>query len=170
MDGESGEALPKSFAGVVLFKKGMHFFYIFDTDLDGPTAPGATGTLGTWDSMHVFEVEQRNDAELHKSAHYKVSSTVMLTLRRSEVQDYVDMGGNLSRQMEDTLKVSDAASHIVNLGHMIEEAENKIRNQIQEIYFGKMHDVVTQLRSTEDLEASRNAKKLQEELVAGWER
>jgi len=94
----------------------------------------------------------------------------MLTLRRSEVQDYVDMGGNLSRQMEDTLKVSDAASHIVNLGHMIEEAENKIRNQIQEIYFGKMHDVVNQLRSTEDLEASRNAKKLQEELVAGWER
>ena len=33
-----------------------------------------------------------------------------------------------------------------------------------------MRDVVDHLRSLEDLEASRNAKKLQEELVAGWER
>lgn len=63
-----------------------------------------------------------------------------------------------------------ATGHVVNLGRLIEDVESRVRNQLQEIYFGKMVDVVGHLRSTENLEASRNAKKLQEELVAGWER
>lgn len=33
-----------------------------------------------------------------------------------------------------------------------------------------MRDVVDQLRSLESLEGSRNAKKVQDELIAGWER
>ena len=48
--------------------------------------------------------------------------------------------------------------------------ESKIRNQLQEIYFGKMRDTVDQLRSTQDLEALRLAQQLQEELRGGWER
>ena len=66
--------------------------------------------------------------------------------------------------------MTDSASHIVNLGRLMEDMESKIRNQLQEIYFGKMRDTVDQLRSTEDLEALRLAQQLQEELRGGWER
>ena len=58
----------------------------------------------------------------------------------------------------------------MNLGRLLEDMESKIRNQLQEIYFGKMRDTVDQLRSTEDLEALRLAQQLQAELRGGWER
>ena len=58
----------------------------------------------------------------------------------------------------------------MNIGRLIEEMENKIRNQLQEIYFGKTRDIVDQLRSIEDLEAMRLARQVQEELRGGWER
>lgn len=96
----------------------------------------------------------------------------MLTLKRQDPADVgvVDLSGHLTRQGEETQPVVNAASHIANLGRLIEELENKMRNQLQEIYFGKMYDTIEQLRSVEDLEALRNAKKLQEELRGGWER
>ncbi|KAI3620602.1 hypothetical protein CBS9595_002569 [Malassezia furfur] len=162
--------VPANFAGVVLFKK----------DLEGSADDTAKGTFGSWDSIHVFEVAtvpssgSAGSATTVKSAKYKLSSTVMLTLNRHDgdaiARKNVDLSGSLSRQTEETMKVTDVTNHIINLGRIIEDVESKIRNQLQEIYFGKTHDIVEQLRSLEDLEASRNAKKLQEELVAGWER
>ncbi|KAI3628782.1 CAP2 [Malassezia furfur] len=148
--------------------------------LEGSADATAKGTFGTWDSIHVFEIAtvpssgSADSSTTVKSAKYKLSSTVMLTLNRHDggasARKNVDLSGSLSRQMEETMKVTDVTNHIINLGRLIEDVESKIRNQLQEIYFGKTHDIVEQLRSLEDLEASRNAKKLQEELVAGWER
>lgn len=132
----------------------------------------ASGTLGTWESIHVFEIETQVTSAGAQTARYKLSSSVMLTLKRRDpaTVGQVDLSGILTRQTEETLPVAGATGHVVNLGHLIEDVESRVRNQLQEIYFGKMVDVVGQLRSTENLEASRHAKKLQEELVAGWER
>ena len=96
----------------------------------------------------------------------------MLTLKRQAPGELglVDLSGHLTRQGQDTQGVTDSDSHIVNLGRLLEDMESKIRNQLQEIYFGKMRDTVDQLRSTEDLEALRLAQQLQEELRGGWER
>lgn len=66
----------------------------------------------------------------------------MLTLNRhnglSDPQGNVDLSGSLSRQVrifltqtEETMKVTDAAGHIVNLGRIVEDVESKIRNQLQ---------------------------------------
>jgi capping protein (actin filament) muscle Z-line, beta len=38
--------------------------------------------------------------------------------------------------------VSETSPHIANIGRMIEDMENKIRNTLNEIYFGKTKDVV----------------------------
>lgn len=66
------------------------------------------------------------------------------------------------------LPVNDNGSHVVNMGRMVEDLENKIRNQLQEVYFGKTRDVLEQMRSLESLEAIRNTQRIHDELVTGW--
>lgn len=136
--------VPANFAGVVLFKK----------DVD----------TGTWDSLHVFEVTTAG-----KMAHYKLNSTVMLTLT-SRAHGAVDLSGSLSRESDERLRVSDFQSHIVNLGRLVEDAEGRIRNQLQEVYFGKTRDVVGQVRSQMSLAARRDAARAHDELVLGWQK
>ena len=48
---------------------------------------------------------------------------------------------------------------------MVEEQETKMRNLLQDVYFGKTRDVVHELRSVEDLERARKQRELQRELV-----
>ena len=48
---------------------------------------------------------------------------------------------------------------------MVEEQEIKMRNLLQEVYFGKTRDVVRDLRSMDDLEKARKQRDLQKELV-----
>jgi len=48
---------------------------------------------------------------------------------------------------------------------MIEEMEIKMRNLLQEVYFGKTRDVVYDLRSLDNLEKARRQRELQKELV-----
>lgn len=43
--------------------------------------------------------------------------------------------------------------------------EIKMRNLLQEVYFGKTRDVVHDLRSLEDLDTARKQRELQRELV-----
>ena len=137
--------VPANFAGVVLFKKD-------------------TADHGTWDSLHVFEV-----ATAGKTAHYKLNSTVMLTLG-SRTLGAVDLSGSLSRECDERLRVSDFQGHIANLGRLVEETESRIRNQLQEVYFGKTRDVVGLVRSRASLAATREAARVHEELVTGWQR
>jgi len=48
---------------------------------------------------------------------------------------------------------------------MIEDQEIKMRNLLQDVYFGKTRDVVHDLRSLESLEKARRQRELQKELV-----
>jgi len=48
---------------------------------------------------------------------------------------------------------------------MIEDMEIKMRNLLQEVYFGKTRDVVSELRSQESLERARRQREVQRELV-----
>lgn len=50
--------------------------------------------------------------------------------------------------MEADMPVTEGdASHVVNIGKLVEEMELKMRNLLQEVYFGKAKDVVGDLRS-----------------------
>ncbi|KAG5357776.1 F-actin-capping protein subunit beta [Yarrowia sp. B02] len=125
-----------SFAGVVLLKK---------------TSPGSS-----WDSIHVFEVETSRGEGV-----YRVTSTVILDLGKTALS----LSGNLTRQTEREMAVDEPSQHIANLGSIVEDVESKLRNQLQEVYFGKARDIVGQVRS---IEAEDAAKKLrQEEVIKG---
>ena len=77
----------------------------------------------------------------------------------------MDLSGNMTRQIEQDMPVTDDSSHIVNVGKLVEDMELKMRNLlrmrmpsirisdvadiwgIEEVYFGKAKDVVGDLRS-----------------------
>jgi len=147
------------FAGVVLLKKVIK-----------PLLPA--DPTGSWDSIHVFEASERG-----RTAHYKLTSTVMLHIIAGKKtssgkegdgvtgDSHADLSGSLTRQTEQDATLQDAASHITNTGRMIEDMEIKMRNLLQEVYFGKTRDVVYELRSVESLQKAKMQRDLQRELV-----
>ena len=71
------------------------------------------------------------------------------------------LGGSLTRQVEQDCPVSEASPHIANIGRLVEDMENKIRNTLNEIYFGKTRDIVNGLRSVEPLSDANKKQALQ---------
>lgn len=143
--------LDVGFAGVILIKK-----ILGDDDKD---------TQGTWDSIHVVEVTDRKAAS--KNAYYKLTTTVMLTLKTElghNVKGEMNLSGSLTRQSEQDAKVEDHKQHIANIGRMVEGMENTIRSQLETIYFGKTNDIVNGIRSIDSLDDERKKANLQSEL------
>jgi len=98
---------------------------------------------GTWDSIHVVEVK-----DLKKNANYKLTSTVMLSIEtETAATGKVSLGGSLTRQDVKDFPVNEANSHVSNIGRMVEDMEIKIRNTLEQIYFGKTKDIVNELRN-----------------------
>jgi capping protein beta len=103
-----------------------------------------SSSSGSWDSIHVFDAQDRA-----RTAHYKLTSTVILSLgTENEALGGLDLSGNMVRQVEADMAVEDDTSHVANIGKMVEDMELKMRNLLQEVYFGKAKDVVGDLRST----------------------
>ncbi|CAH1772825.1 unnamed protein product, partial [Owenia fusiformis] len=140
--------LDHGFAGVILIKK---------------AGDGSKTTKGCWDSIHVVEVQEKATG---RNAHYKLTSTAMLWLQTNKTgSGTMNLGGSLTRQTEQDAPVSDASPHIKNIGTMVEDMENKIRNTLNEIYFGKTRDIVNGLRSVQPLQDETSQKMLQNELA-----
>ena len=59
--------------------------------------------------------------EKGRSAHYKLTSTVMLWLQTiKEGSGTMNLGGSLTRQAEADHPIGDGSPHISNLGRMVE--------------------------------------------------
>lgn len=149
-------ALDEGFAGVVLFKKTA-------------SAGGSVGK-GGWDSIHVLEV---NEAATKRSAHYKLTSTVILDLGLSTSNvDNLDLAGNLTRQTQSDLSLGGfrdsevEQGHVVNIGRMVEDMETRMRNLLQEVYFGKAKDVVGDLRSIQPLSEAERDKAAHRDVIS----
>ncbi|KAF2847851.1 F-actin capping protein, beta subunit [Plenodomus tracheiphilus IPT5] len=139
------------FAGCVLLKKAVT-----------PT-PSSTGS---WDSIHVFDAQDRT-----RTAHYKLTSTVILSLGTSSPAiTSLDLSGNMVRQVEADLAVEDDTSHVANIGKMVEDMELKMRNLLQEVYFGKAKDVVGDLRSVQGLSGVQRDRATQREMISSMGR
>ncbi|RWS15328.1 F-actin-capping protein subunit beta-like protein [Dinothrombium tinctorium] len=134
--------LEHGFAGVILIKK---------------VGDGSRKIKGCWDSIHVIEVQEKSSG---RNAHYKLTSTVMLWLQTNKPgSGTMNLGGSLTRQTTQDASVSSDNPHIVNIGRMVEDMENKIRNTLNEIYFGKTNKIVADLRSVN----ARNVDQKQQE-------
>jgi len=140
--------LEHGFAGVILIKKSG----------DGDSRK----IKGCWDSIHVVEVQEKGNG---RTAHYKLTSTCMLWLQTNKAKSgTMNLGGSLTRQIEQDASVSEASPHIANIGRLVEDMENKIRLTLNEIYFGKTRDIVNGLRSVQPLGSTRKMEEIQAEL------
>lgn len=145
--------LDHGFAGVILIKK---------------AGDGSRKIQGCWDSIHVVEVQEKPTG---RNAHYKLTSTVMLWLQTNKIASgKMNLGGSLTRQIEMDAPVSETSPHIANIGRMVEEMENKIRNTLNEIYFGKTKDIVHGLRSLQPLAAQQAQQALKQDLAAALQK
>lgn len=141
------------FAGVILIKK---------------AGDGSQKIKGCWDSIHVVEVVEKSSG---RNAHYKLTSTAMLWLQTNkEGSGTMNLGGSLTRQAEQDSVVSEVTPHIANIGRMVEDMENKIRNTLNDIYFGKTKDIVNGLRSVVPADVARKKAALQHDLALALQR
>lgn len=139
--------IDNGFAGVILIKK---------------TGDGAKNIKGCWDAVHVIEVLDKG-----KTANYKLTSTIMLWLQTTkEESGTLNLGGSMTRQVSEDRSVTDANSHICNIGTMIEELENQMRNYINEIYFGKTQNIANDFRKINGVAEGVLARKMQAEIAA----
>merc|ERR1711868_228208 len=142
--------LDHGFAGVILIKKAG----------DGDSKK----IKGCWDSIHVVEVQEKSSG---RSAHYKLTSTSMLWLTTNKPRSgTMNLGGSLTRQVEQDCSVSEASPHIANIGRLVEDMENKIRNTLNEIYFGKTRDIVNGLRSVQPLSKNEEREAFKKDIFA----
>jgi len=134
-----------SFAGAVLFKK---------------AGDGSQKIRGCWDSIHVFEVALNAD-----QWQYKLTTTIMLWLQtRRRDSGILNLGGSLTRQFEHQVPTNQSA-HIIEIGKLVEEVENKMRITLNSIYFDKTRDIVNLLRTVTPLsERAKNREQLAAEL------
>ncbi|SCV69339.1 BQ2448_2359 [Microbotryum intermedium] len=172
------------FAGVVLLQKSRWhsskskvadldranleaFFALIRRSLANEMSDLSSST-SSWDSVHVFEASERG-----RTAHYKLTSTVMLYISRTAIKlpksKEVTLCGSMTRQNELEAPLDAASnqlgSHVVNLGRMIEDMEIKMRNLLQEVYFSKTKGVVSSLRSTVGYGEQHKRMALQGELA-----
>ncbi|KAJ5309412.1 Dolichol phosphate-mannose biosynthesis regulatory [Penicillium atrosanguineum] len=143
--------LDDGFAGVILLKKGV---------------TSGSQSSGEWDSIHVFEATDRA-----RMSHYKLTSTVILHLaNENQALGEMDLSGNMTRQVEADLPVESDASHIANVGRLVEDMELKMRNLLQEVYFGKAKDVVGELRSLAPLSETNRDRATQLEMIKSMQK
>ncbi|XP_078444722.1 subunits of heterodimeric actin filament capping protein Capz superfamily [Wolffia australiana] len=123
-------------------------FACFVIKKDGSkSAHGRRGYLqeGTWDAIHVIEVSLQVDG----TARYCLTSTVMLSMTTErEASGTFNLSGSIRRQMNLDLPIDDG--HICNMGKMIEEMEGKLRNSLDQVYFGKTREMVCNLRPLQE--------------------
>ncbi|AEO66115.1 eedf4df6-e91d-4eaa-a1a4-f57427c3914c [Thermothielavioides terrestris] len=144
--------LDDGFAGVVLLKKA--------------SPQNDSTSSGVWDSIHVFEASERG-----RTSNYRLTSTVILSLAtRGASLGEVDLSGYMTRQVEQDLPVENDESHIANIGRLVEDMELKMRNLLQEVYFGKAKDVVGDLRSIGSLSEGQRDRETQRELIGSMRR
>lgn len=106
-----------------------------------------------------------------RTAHYKLTSTVILHLSTgNDNLGEMDLSGNMTRQIESDLAVEDDTSHIANIGKLVEDMELKMRNLLQEVYFGKAKDVVGDLRSIGMLTEANKDKATHQEMINSMKR
>ncbi|OVA17029.1 F-actin-capping protein subunit beta [Macleaya cordata] len=137
------------------YEGGVSSVYMWEDDNEGfiacflikkdgsKTGQGRRGYLqeGGWDAIHVIQVGPEDDA----MAHYCLTSTVMLSLTTNdESSGNFNLSGSIRRQMNMDLSVADG--HLCNMGKMIEEMESKLRNSLDQVYFGKTREMVCTLR------------------------
>jgi len=127
---EDDSSTKNNFACAIMFKK------------DGSGLRGVD--KGIWDSIHVVDVKIGSDK---KSASYELTTTIILSMCTEG--GGLDLSGSVQRQTKVDAKFDDTPynSHLVNIGKVMQDMENSLRDKLQSVYFDKAREITGYLRS-----------------------
>ncbi|XWS15330.1 hypothetical protein CRYUN_Cryun35bG0086600 [Craigia yunnanensis] len=146
------------------YEGGISSVYMWENDNDGfvvcflikkdgsKNGQGRRGYLeeGAWDAIHVIEVGPEEEGTMR----YCLTSTVMLSLTTDDESSGIfSLSGSIRRQMNMNLSAADG--HLCNMGKVIEEMEGKLRNSLDQVYFGKTKEMVCTLRPPSEVAQMR---------------
>ena len=130
------------------YEGGVSSAYFWDTDegfagcflIKKVAATGAEVEGGSWDVVHVIEADKGVTAEPGTAVHYKLTTTVLLTLHPTLPKPAsVSLCGNLTKQSEATVPLAPGPKgHVVAMGKLVEAMESRVRDTLQQVYFGKV--------------------------------
>lgn len=136
-------------------------------------AEGDDGPLrgGAWDAIHIIEGGVFPSTS---SLKLKLTTSIILHLDTAHaVLDSFLLSGSITRQSDHHFTFSSASSAaaareqeiIVFMGRIVEEMESRMRGSLQEIYFGKTHDVINEIRPVLPAGFLRHQADLQREMA-----
>ena len=122
---------------------------------------------GNWDAIHVVEVRPDKPGTFS----YKLTTTVMLRAQTDHTSagasgGNFDLSGSLTRQKWVTLAGKAVEDHIANMGRLVEDMENQMRDTVEEVYFGKTKNVVNGLYKLRGAQQEQTSAALQRGLMA----
>lgn len=129
----------KHFAGAILIKKEHN----------------EQGVNCCWDSIHLIEVTEDNK----EKCLYKLTSTLIIWIETNNAESgLMKLSSNVMKQKEACLNTV-GSGHCVNIGKMIEEMENQLKDSIKEIHFDKTINCLNRLRIFQANSDDNNARK-----------
>ena len=123
---------------------------------------------GNWDSSNLITVTFDNDASGKKKAKYNLITTVNLAMSfESKICGKVCLSGTIARSSHYSKVVNDYTAdeaHVTNIGVLVEDMENSIRNTLDTIYCMKSKQIIDTARynPTEGKPCIAQAKALKE--------
>lgn len=125
---------------------------------------------GNWDAIHIVNCTLNMASA---KAIYKLTSTVMITMD-SQYEDLgnLNLAGSCAKNAEKTVPLPSDFSeksdmfHIRNIGRMIEENENALRNEISDNYINKQRQIMNTGRLIDGSIDDEAKAKFKEELAA----
>ena len=105
---------------------------------------------GSWDSSNLITVTCKDGSAGKKKAKYNLISTVNLAMSfDSKICGKVCLSGTIARSSHFTKDVNDYTNdeaHITNIGVLVEEMENSIRNTLDTVYCMKSKQIIDTAR------------------------
>jgi capping protein beta len=108
---------------------------------------------GSWNSIHIVHVDEPDE----KTCHYRVESTVLLILEPQTSSNNeatnIDISASLSKETSKVCKISRtmlAASHIENMGTLIEANEIDLRSNLERVSIPKLQEVMDGIQKQEE--------------------
>lgn len=125
------------------------------------------GTSGTWNSINVVEVSEQGGGRAPRQFQYKLTTTVMLTLK-GDADGEIDLSGSLTRQKVSTMAndKDELNTHIANMGGMIEDMEGRLRSTVDVVYFGKTQEVMSYMREVRGTAEAKQREKVQKQVIS----
>jgi len=103
---------------------------------------------GSWNSIHFIHVDNPEE----KTCSYRVESSVLMILEPS-IAGTVDLSASLSKQTSKVCKIQKTmleASHIENIGKLVEANEIDLRSNLERVHIPKLQEILDNIQKKKE--------------------